>query len=138
MSFILECLTLIPGLYCSLIILTRISFFVQEPIVASYVCGFTNKLNITETDLKIDERLKTLFSTSVHELTTKQRELDKAGLIKKAKDVGKPIQLMVLLVRQPISNKTIKIGYRTVHFSFIFRAFFRLTRFTAQKQNGKN
>ena len=28
-----------------------------------------------------------------------------------------------IVVRQPILNKIIKIGYRTVHFSLIFRAF---------------
>ena len=63
-------------------------------IVASYVCGFTNKLNISETDLKKDERLQTLFSTSVHELTTKKRILDKEGLIKLAEDAGKPVRIM--------------------------------------------
>lgn len=65
-------------------------------IIAAYVSGLTNKLNITETDLKNDKRLQTLFSTSVHEMTNrKNRELDKAGLIKMAQDAGKPVVIMV-------------------------------------------
>ena len=31
-----------------------------------------------------------------------------------------------MIVREPISNKIIKIGSRTVYFSLIFRAFFDL------------
>ena len=60
-------------------------------IIAAYVSGLTNKLNVTETDLKNDRRLQILFSTSVHEITSKQRELDKMGLIKLAEDAGKPV-----------------------------------------------
>lgn len=64
-------------------------------IIAAYVCGFTNKLNITETDLKNDKRLQVLFSTSVHQLTEKNRMIDKMGLIKLAEDAGKPVNIMV-------------------------------------------
>ena len=64
-------------------------------IIAAYVSGLTNKLNITETDLKKDTRLQTLFSTSVREITVRKRELDRTGLIKLAEDAGKPVRLMV-------------------------------------------
>lgn len=60
-------------------------------IIAAYVSGLTNKLNISETDLKNDIRLQTLFSTSVYEVTKKHRLLDKAGLIKLAQDADKPV-----------------------------------------------
>lgn len=63
-------------------------------IIAAYVSGLTNKLNISETDLKNDKRLQTLFSTSVHEITNRNRELDKIGLIKLAEDAGKPVLVM--------------------------------------------
>ena len=64
-------------------------------IIAAYVSGLTNKLNISETDLKNDRRLQTLFSTSVYEMTKKKRELDKMGLIKLAEDAGKPVLVRV-------------------------------------------
>ena len=38
--------------------------------------------------------VRRLFSTSVHELTTKKRILDKEGLIKLAEDAGKPVRIM--------------------------------------------
>lgn len=60
-------------------------------IIAAYVSGLTNKLNISETDLKNDIRLRMLFSTSVYEVTKKNRLLDKAGLIKLAQDADKPV-----------------------------------------------
>ncbi|MBQ6481987.1 MAG: hypothetical protein IJI45_12775 [Anaerolineaceae bacterium] len=60
-------------------------------IIAAYVCGLTNKLNITETDLKNDKRLQILFKTSVYEITKKKRDLDRMGLIKLAEDAGKPV-----------------------------------------------
>ena len=63
-------------------------------IIAAYVTGLTNKLNISETDLKNDKRLQTLFSTSVREITNRKRELDKMGLIKLAEDAGKPVIVM--------------------------------------------
>lgn len=64
-------------------------------IIAAYVSGLTNKLNISETDLKNDRRLQILFSTSVHEITKKKRELDRMGLIKLAEDAGKPVLVRV-------------------------------------------
>lgn len=63
-------------------------------IIAAYVCRLTNKLNITETDLKNDKRLQTLFKTSVREITRKNREMDKTGLLKLAEDAGKPVLMM--------------------------------------------
>ena len=51
-------------------------------------------LNITETDLKNDKRLQTLFKTSVREITRKNREMDKTGLLKLVEDAGKPILMM--------------------------------------------
>ena len=64
-------------------------------IIAAYVCGLTNKLNITETDLKNDKRLQTLFGTSVHEITKRNRALERTGLIKLAEDAGKPLVVSV-------------------------------------------
>ena len=64
-------------------------------IIAAYVSQISNKLNITEMDLKNDRRLQTLFSTSVYEITKKNRLLDKAGLIKLAQDADKPVILGV-------------------------------------------
>lgn len=63
-------------------------------IIAAYVSGLTNKLNISETDLKNDKRLQTLFNTSVYEITNRKRDLDKTGLIKLAEDAGKPVNVM--------------------------------------------
>lgn len=60
-------------------------------IVAAYVSGLTNKLNISETDLINDKRLQTLFNTSVYEITNRNRELDRTGLIKLVQDAGKPV-----------------------------------------------
>ncbi len=64
-------------------------------IIAAYVSGLTNKLNISETDLKNDKRLETLFSSSVYEMTEKNRALDRSGLIKLAMDAGKDVLVMV-------------------------------------------
>lgn len=64
-------------------------------IIAAYVSGLSNKLNISETDLKNDRRLQTLFNSSVYEMTNKNRDLDRTGLIKLAEDAGKPILVMV-------------------------------------------
>lgn len=64
-------------------------------IIAAYVSGITNRLNIDETDLKNDRRLQTLFRTSVYEITKKNRELDRLGLIKLAEDAGKPVMIRV-------------------------------------------
>lgn len=63
-------------------------------IIAAYVSGMTTKLNITETDLKNDKRLQTLFNTSVREITNRDNPLDRTGLIKLAKDAGKPVIVM--------------------------------------------
>ena len=63
-------------------------------IIAAYVAGLTNKLNISETDLKNDRRLQTLFNTSVYGITNRNRELDKTGLIKLATDAQKPVLVM--------------------------------------------
>lgn len=60
-------------------------------IIAAYTSGMTNKINITEIDLKNDERLQTLFKTSVHEIARKNREFDKEGIIKLAEDAKKPV-----------------------------------------------
>lgn len=60
-------------------------------IIAAYVSGITKKLNITETDIKNDKRLQTLFDTSVHEITERKREIDRTELIKIARDAGKPV-----------------------------------------------
>ena len=60
-------------------------------IIAAYVSGISNKLNINETDLKNDKRLQTLFSTSVYSITNRNRELDITGIIKLAEDAGKPV-----------------------------------------------
>lgn len=60
-------------------------------IIAAYVSGLTNKLNVSETDLINDRRLQTLFSTSVYGITNRNRELDRTGLIKLAQDAGKPV-----------------------------------------------
>lgn len=63
-------------------------------IIAAYVSGLTNKLNISETDLIKDTRLQTLFNTSVHEITERKREIDMTGLIRLAEDAGKPVIIM--------------------------------------------
>ena len=63
-------------------------------IIAAYVSGITNKLNITETDLKNDKRLQTLFNTSAYEITKGTRDLERTGLIKLAEDAGKPVHVM--------------------------------------------
>ena len=43
-----------------------------------------------------------------------------------------------IIVRQPISNKIIKIGFRTVCFSLIFRAFFDLPVLRHKRETVKN
>ena len=63
-------------------------------IIAAYVSGLTNKLNISETDLIKDTRLQTIFNTSVHEITERKREIDMTGLIRLAEDAGKPVIIM--------------------------------------------
>lgn len=64
-------------------------------IIAAYVSGLTNRLNITENDLKNDRRLQTLFRTSAHEITSQDKVLDKMGIIKLAEDADKPVLLGV-------------------------------------------